>query len=67
MKKRIEVGGATYVHCSIFADEIGVTVPTVYQWKSEGRLDTFAIRYCGKLYLKEKAIEPFKKALLQPV
>lgn len=63
-REPIMLGGVMHVHVSEFAKRVGVTIPTVYQWKSQGDLP-FSARYLGKLWMEEKAIEPFKKSKME--
>ena len=63
-KKSIMIDGKVYVYLNEFADRVGVAPNTVYQWRSEGRLTSFARTYTGRLIFEEKAIEPFKRSLL---
>jgi hypothetical protein len=66
-RKPITIDGKTYVYLQDFAERVGVTPNTIYQWRSEGRVSRVAKSYLGKLIFEEKAIEPFKRSLMESV
>lgn len=62
----IVIDGKTYISAIDFAERIGTSLPGVYQLIYEGKI-TFACKYRGKLRFEEKAVEPYKRSLLQKV
>lgn len=65
-RSSISFSGVKYISAEEFAERMDITLATVYQWKCDGRLP-FIIRYLGRLYAEEKAVEPFKRSLMEKV
>jgi predicted site-specific integrase-resolvase len=62
----ISINGTLYIPAEEFASRVGISVSTVYQWNYDGTID-FGIRYLGRLYYEDKAIEPFKRTLMERI
>lgn len=65
-KKPVVIDGRSYIPILEFAERIGTSVNSVYQLIYEGKIP-FAFKYRGRLIFEEKAIEPYKRSLMQKV
>lgn len=67
-KNPVTIDGVTYIPGEDFANRVGITVGTLYQWNSEGRIpEQMFMRYLGGIYYEEKAVEPFKISLMEKI
>lgn len=63
--KPLIIDGKKYIYIDEFAERMGIETTTVYNWRSEGRLSKVAKHYLGRLVFEDKAIEPFKRSLIE--